>query len=423
MSRRARTLTTLAWIAAGLSLLAYAAVFWHALRLALLPRVHVDGTAVPSGVASDGAGGAVVAFTATGTTDLGCGEPVSDRGLVLVRFDSKGKCAWKKPVRGAAAAGVATSATGDVVLAAEVYDNADFGFGPTPSFSSLAVTSYDSAGKPRWSRSLDARVAQVATERSRQVVAVSRDGSMVAALVATHNFADLGNGKLTTRNTAHDAVVVLFDGATGKTRWNRYLGPLSFGGVTFARGGDVIVTGSFVGDMDVGGGPWRAVEGGQGEVFFVELDVHGDTKLAARFGAGDATLVAASDDGHFFVAGAYTQAGPDLGGALPACADPACTFVAELDGAGKPVHRAAVPGAAPRGIAVGPDGAVFVAGDRDTPFLVRVDDHASFGTSPSQVHGLDHVDGLAIDTSGRAVVAGRRSGGEHAGAGVRWVLP
>jgi hypothetical protein len=424
MPSRQRKLAALGWVVAGLSLFAYAGAFWHALRRALLPRVHVDGTAVPAGVASDGAGGAIAAFTATGATDVGCGEPFDDRGLVLARFDSSGKCAWKKPVKGAAAVDVATSGAGDVFLVADVYDNADFGFGPTPSFSSLAVASYDSAGKARWSRSLDAHVAEVPAQRSRQVVAVSGDGAMVVVLVATHNFADLGNGKITTRNTAHDAVVVALDGATGKTRWTHYVGPVSFGGLTFGKGGEVIVTGSFVGDADLGAGPWRAADAGNGEVFVVELDVHGDTKLAVRFGTGDATFVATSR-GHVFVAGSYGRAGPDFGGALPSCGGEACTFVAELDADAKPVHRAAIAGAKPRGLGVDPDGAVFLAGDRDRdgPLLGRVDSHGLFGSSPAQIHGLDQVDGLAFDTAGRAVVVGRSTGGVHVGAGVRWVLP
>src|SRR5512143_3156645 len=224
MSKRMRILIAAGWVVAGLSLFGYAAVLWRAWRGAMLPRVHVDGTAVPAGVAADGSGGAFVAFTANGKLDVGCGDPFDDRGMVLVHLDAGGKCDWKKPIRGAGALDAASSATGDVVLAADVYDNADFGFGPTPSFSSLAIVSYDSAGKPRWARALDAHVAQVPAQRSRRLVAVSRDGSLVAALVATHNGADLGTGKLATRDTKHDAAVVMLDGATGKSRWTRYLG-------------------------------------------------------------------------------------------------------------------------------------------------------------------------------------------------------
>jgi hypothetical protein len=137
-------------------------------------------------------------------------------------------------------------------------------------------------------------------------------------------------------------------------------------GVAFDPQGNVLVTGSFHGTIDWGGGP--LVSAGGSDIFLVKLDKAGKHLWSKRFGdASDqtATAIAVSAIGEVWITGAITGT-VDFGGAPLASADPlADAFLAAFSANGTHNFSKRFGGvSAQRGtaLAIGSNGDIFFGG-------------------------------------------------------------
>jgi hypothetical protein len=170
--------------------------------------------------------------------------------------------------------------------------------------------------------------------------------------------------------------------------------------------GNAIITGSFEGTVDFGGGPLAAE--GYTDVFVVELDAGGMHVWSRRFGdaggyaSGEA--VAADGEGGIFVAGKFGGT-VDFGGGPLSSAGNSDAFLLKLDDAGEHVWSRRFGGSdvdIGTGVAVDGDGGVIAVGQ----FRGTVD----FGGEPLQSAG-NHDVFVAKFSPGGAHLWSRRFGG------------
>ncbi|MFT3767356.1 MAG: hypothetical protein QM820_17795 [Minicystis sp.] len=161
---------------------------------------------------------------------------------------------------------VAACSTGEVAIAGNFKDSIDFGSGPIASKGALDwfVASYDAAGNVHWTKTFGQMGGGVFAK------GVAVDPLCNTVLSGTHmGTIDLGGGLLTT--TGQAALVAKLD-TSGNHLWSRSFGDGSqvSGGPVAAYGqGNTIVSGTFPGEIDFGGGP--LMNTGGANVFVAKL--------------------------------------------------------------------------------------------------------------------------------------------------------
>jgi hypothetical protein len=350
-------------------------------------------------LAVDALGNVVVAGQFYGTVDFG-GGALTDGGnssIFLAKFDGTGTHLWSKSFGGpygASVNAVAVDPQGSVTIAGSFRGDVDFGGGALTAAQSaddVFVAKYDSNGNHLWSESFgDAAAIQYATS-----LAVNAAGD----LVVTGQFfgaIDFGGGPLTSVD-AYDAFLVKLD-SNGAFVWSKSFGGLhgqSGDGVAFDNGGNLVLTGTFDGTVDFGGGPLSSLN--DYNIFVAKLDSGGNHIWSQGFGGtGDqaAQFLAfdASDD--VLVTG-VNWGTVDFGGGPLTTAGNGDIFVVKLDAGGNHLWSTGFGGAANdigRSVAVDVSGNVLVTGT----FMEAVD----FGGELLTSAGLEDIFVVKLDAAG-----------------------
>lgn len=204
----------------------------------------------------------------------GLGAPCSGAHLWSKRFgDGGNQIAW----------GVAADPAGNLVIAGEFTGALDFGGGASltsAGSSDVFVAKLDSAGNSLWAKRFGDPTYQAAVS-----VAVDSNGDVLVT-GQFHGAIDFGGSPIVSSGGA-DIFVLKLDAAGGLI-WGRGFGGAGdqFGSSVAVDGaGNVLVAGSFAGELDFGGPLLSAA--GSYDAFVVKLDSSGNHAWSKKF--GDAT--------------------------------------------------------------------------------------------------------------------------------------
>jgi len=250
-------------------------------------RFGDGGSQFGQSVAADGSGNVVVTGDFFGTVDFG-GGPLTSAGradVFIAKFDANGNHLWSERFGDATGRGgnhwgeVTVDESGSVVLVGFLNGTADFGGGPLTSAGSsdISVAKFAPNGDHLWSKRFGDANYQVGNS-----VAVDGSGDVIVTGVF-HGTVDFGGGTLTSRYG--DIYVAKLD-VNGGHLWSQRFGDDSSQGgnsVSADASGNVLVTGTFYGTVDFGGGPMTA---SNSDVFIVKF---GEAPLPVRVTRFEAT--------------------------------------------------------------------------------------------------------------------------------------
>ncbi|MBI4705512.1 MAG: hypothetical protein HY744_30835 [Deltaproteobacteria bacterium] len=168
---------------------------------------------------------------------------------------------------------VAADGYGNVILAGTSRGEIDFGGGPCDAagYEDIIVAKLGPGGEHIWSRCLG-------DAGNQEAGAVAADGPGNVFLAGAFDAVDFGAGPLPSADSVQDAYVVKLDPG-GKLVWSRV-----FGGkgqqvaycVALDAAGNVVVTGCFSGDIDLGDGAVSNSGAGSTDAFLVKLAPDGE---------------------------------------------------------------------------------------------------------------------------------------------------
>ncbi len=268
------------------------------------------------GVAVDAMGNVVVTGEFRGTVDLGGGILVSAGGsdIFVAKYAASGEHQWSQrfgSLSDDSGYGVAVDASGNVVVTGVFQCAVDFGGGNVVSGGAydIFVAKYDASGAHQWSQGFGSTVGDYGWR-----VAVDASGNVVVTggFQSTVNF---GGGNLVSGG-AYDIFVAKFD-ASGAHQWSQRGGSTVEGiatDVAVDPSGNVVVTGTFQGTVDFGGG--NLVSAGEEDIFVAKYNASGAHQWSRRFGStiGDwGGGVAVDASGNVVVTGGF-QGTVDFGG-------------------------------------------------------------------------------------------------------------
>lgn len=234
-----------------------------------------------------------------------------------------------------AARSVAVDGNGDIYMVGDFTETVDFGAGPFVASgvkADVVFAKYDVYGTPIWAQAWGDAASQYGSQ-----VELDRDGNVVL-LGRSFGTIDVGGGALATHGT--DDVLVAKFTPDGTEVWSEL-----FGGVSADRAdrlttdvnGDVIVTGAFTGEIDLGFGPVASL--GLRDAFVLKLDGTSGAPLFATFlgGTGDDYGFGVGTDasGAIYVAGRFHDT-VTIGAHALAAAGGTDVYLAKLTGAGAP---------------------------------------------------------------------------------------
>ncbi len=246
-----------------------------------------------------------------------------------------GSSLWAKRFGDAVAqsgAAVAMTPSGGVVVTGSLAGGADFGGGLLTSAGAtdVFVASYDAAGALLWAK----RFGDVGAQSGADVTVDAMGNVIVIGDVA--GAIDFGGGALPSAG-ATDVFVAKLDSA-GALVWAKRFGDVAAQngrGVAVDAMGNVLVTGSFAGKIDFGGGALTSA--GATDIFLAKLkSANGDMLWGKRFGDAAAQIgksVAVDGLGSVVVTGDMVGK-TDFGGVNLTSAGATDVFVASFDGAG-----------------------------------------------------------------------------------------
>ncbi|WP_434427349.1 hypothetical protein [Nannocystis pusilla] len=263
------------------------------------------------GIATDAAGDLYVAvelraFDGAQTLKIGEFEvkPGEHSDILLIKLSSAGVPQWVRHFGGPKSqqiSGLVACGDGFVIHGWADVGSLDFGGGPVEG---TYVASFDFDGNHRWSRSLP--VVDDAT----QVYFLAMTCDDAGQLALTGEFlggVDLGGGPV---SAAADGFVVTYD-AAGEFQWAQQFGSAAESSargraLAFTPGGELVMTGSFTGTVDLGGGPLTAVA--FSDMLVAEYSAAGEHLWSRQFGGAggqDGTAVAVDATGRVVVGGAF----------------------------------------------------------------------------------------------------------------------
>lgn len=390
------------------------------------------GDQTAAGIAAGPDGSVLLVGQLAGSIDFGKGPLVSAgvENVFVARFDAQDEPLFALRFGGSGplvANAIASRSDGGAVIAGEVAGAVDFA-GKTISSAGgmdafLAVV--NAAGSPLWLNAFGDSGYQTAT-----AVAVDAGENIIVAGYFSGSI-DFGSQPLKSAG-GYDGFVAKLD-KDGSRIWS-----LRFGdeldqrvtGVAVDANGDVLVIGELAGAADLGTG--LLTSAGGDDLLVAKIGSEGKIAWAKRFGdagtqAGRSIAVDAA--GRVFVAG--ESSGPvDFGGGSIVIGSGGALFVAALDAAGNHIWSsgfARTGEASIRGLAVGGNGAVLLTGDVSGSVDFGGGLRTSAGADDAFVAALDVMGGFrwdrlagdaesqraraaAVDTLGRAVVAGQFAG-------------
>lgn len=287
------------------------------------------------GVAVDVSGNVLVTGGATGQVSFGAIPVQCNSGSTFVaKLDAQGTPMFASCFGGSANGyrAIATDAGGNILLAGSFTDsislNGPFLFGQNDFFTGKL----DPSGNHLWSKSFGDN--DLANYQDPHDLSVDAAGNLLIVGQFKGSL-DLGGGPLPA-TAMQNAFVAKLD-PSGQHLWSKSYGAVggyvsAANGVAAGPGGEVLVTGSFEGNVDFGGGV--LLNPSQSNVFLVELDPGGNHLASQTFGDIDIQIgraVAFDSLGARLATGTY-KGNIDLGnGPLPQLPGAKGIFVAKLN--------------------------------------------------------------------------------------------
>ena len=225
-------------------------------------------------VALDGSGNVILTGYIDGSVDFG-GGPLTSAGyadIFVAKFDGGGNHLWSQrfgDVNDQYGESVAVDGSGNVIVTGQFLDTVDFGGGLLTSGGGvdIFVAKFDPGGDHIWSQRFGDAGGQIG-----ESVAVDGLGNVVVTGDFWDGTVDFGGGPLTSAGNK-DIFLAKFD-PNGNHVWSQRFGDVSAQDsdcVAVDGSGDVVVTGSFSGTVDFGGGPLTG--GGSFVAKFGDLNV------------------------------------------------------------------------------------------------------------------------------------------------------
>jgi hypothetical protein len=278
------------------------------------------------------ASGNVFVTGALGTYPMGA-NPIVD--ILIKKFDASGTEQWSKTFIGPSydeGIGIATDLLGNVVMTGRFTGSIDFGGGPRTSvgIDDIIVAKFDANGAHLWSRSFGS------TSSDYGLAIVVDESGNVFVTGAFHGSVDFGGGTLMSAG-GFDMFVAKYD-AGGIHQWSHRYGSPGIHDyavdVALDAFDDIVVTGTFTGAVDFGGGPLTSV--GSGDIFIAKYDATGTHQWSKHFGTlanNQGTSLAVDVLGDIVVTGYFNDA-VDFGGGSLSSAGQDDIFLAKFDADG-----------------------------------------------------------------------------------------
>jgi uncharacterized protein (AIM24 family) len=267
--------------------------------------------------------------TMNGPVDLGGGtlQCYSTSNIFIAKYSANGDHIWSKCFGNdgsGAGYAITTDANDNVIMTGSFGGTIDFGGGPLTSVGgcNIFVAKYSGNGDYLWSKSLGTPNPNSITPQAGLSVVADSTGNVVV----TGNFAgtaDFGGGPLTSAG-GYDIFVAKYS-ANGSYLWSKRFGNTSddFGyGVAVDTNDNIILTGSFGGAVNFGGG--LLTSAGGSDIFVAKYAANGSYLLSKRFGGpgkdeGHAVAVDAAN-GDIIITGMFNNTA-DFGGGPFTCVD------------------------------------------------------------------------------------------------------
>src|SRR5947207_15093577 len=323
------------------------------------------------GVAMDGSGSVVVTGYFKQTVNFGTG-PLTAAGTYLgdvfvAKYSASGAPLWVKQVGSSGfdkGTAIAVDGASTVLVTGYLNGTVNFGLGTITSAGGpdVFLVKYTPEGAPLWAKRFGGSGFDVA-----HGIAVDGGGN-VAVTGDFQNTADFGTGLLQTAG-GRDIFLAEYS-PDGAPLWSRSFGGTSEDGATSVAldgSGNVIVTGSFTGAVDFGGGLLPDLGGG--DIFLAKYSPSGAHLWSKRFGGGgslgeQAAGVTADGAGNVILTGAILDS-VSFGGPVLWSDQTYDIYVAKFTAAGAYLwSRRAGEGYDDSGLAVAADGSgnALVAG-------------------------------------------------------------
>jgi hypothetical protein len=308
-----------------------------------------SGNQRAASVAVDASGDVLVTGQFSGSVDFGAGPVAggtSNNAFVAKLAAGSGALVWAKQFAapGGTAAGSSVTvdaATGNVLAVGSFTGAVDFGCGALTAkgSSDMYVVALDTSGSCAWSKSFGGAGAETVTEGA----AFAAGGNLLVTGTLSGT-ADFGGGPLTSESSSDVFVAVL--SSTGSYVWANHFGAGPSGnatGMSIAAdaSGNILLTGSFQGSVDFGGGALDSV--GTDDLFIAKLAPSSPPSSppwtyvwSKSFGNPGGTLgqqgfgIAADSAGDALVTGAFSGTITFVGGSPLASMGMQDVFVAKL---------------------------------------------------------------------------------------------
>lgn len=272
-----------------------------------------------AGIAVDSSGNVFVTGFVNGSADFGGGTLMSAGGddIFVVKLDPTGGLLWAKlfgDISNQKGTGIATDASGNVLVTGHVKGSVDFGSGPmaSPVADAIFVAKFDPTGAPVWS-SLFPDVSG----KGNTATGIAADVSgnvLVTGWVS--GSVDFGSGPLTSAG-GFDVFLAKFD-LGGTLLWSHLFGDAASQvgwGVAVDPTANIVVTGYFSGAVDFGTGTGEIVSAGLADIFIAKFKPDGTALWSKRFGdpTNQAGFGVATDPSSNIVVTGYIRGTIDFG--------------------------------------------------------------------------------------------------------------
>jgi hypothetical protein len=269
----------------------------------------------------DGSGKFYVVAESNGVTlDVGCG-PMTAGEMFVAEFTANGSCVWSKAFGSAGGSNhtlsewISLDPVGNVFVAGGFYGTTNLGTGPMSALlgMDLFVQKLDASGTVLWAKSFGvgafaAMPTGVGTDSSGNLLL---DGNFSEAL-------DLGCGTLWGSGLSQDMFLAKLDGS-GRCIWSKsFVASMSLdsGPLAVDSLGSPVITGSFSGVLNFGGGPLNGASQGNGATYIAKFSPSGAYQWAYAGGPPSSTALDSQGLGIGVSASAIVTTGTYLNGTL-----------------------------------------------------------------------------------------------------------